>query len=69
MSRFSLHKRQVEIPLQGMEFVCFSTRGGLWSLRAVNLFMPPLNKLCLNSIPRRGIYRNMQLVFEQLLNY
>ncbi len=50
MSRFSLHKRHVEIPLRGMEFVCFSTRGGLWGLRIVNLFMPPLNKLCLNSI-------------------
>ena len=34
-----------------MEFVCFSLCGGLWSLRAVNLFMPPLDKLCLNSIP------------------
>ena len=28
--------------------------GGLWGLRMVNLFMPPLNKLCLNSIPRQG---------------
>ena len=63
MIRFSLHNRQVEIPLQGMEFVCFSTRGGLWGLRIVNLFMPPPNKLCLNSIPCKGIYRknrNMQ---------
>jgi hypothetical protein len=70
MIRFSLHNRQVEIPLQGMEFVCFSTRGGLWGLRIVNLFMPPPNKLCLNSIDFvessiscKGIYRknrNMQ---------
>jgi len=55
MSRFSLHKKQVEIPLQGMEFVCFSSRGGLWGIRMVNLFMPPLNKFSLNSMPRRGI--------------
>ena len=67
MSKYCLQNQHDEIPLWGMELVCFSTCGGLWSLRAVNLFMPPLNKLCLNSIPRRGIYRNMQLVFEQLL--
>jgi len=61
MRKFSLHKRQVEIPLQGMEFVCFSTRGGLWDLLIVNLFMPPHNKLCLNSIPHQGnLLKNMQ---------
>ena len=54
MSVFGLHKRLVEIPLQGMEFVCFSTHGGLCGLRMVNLFMPPLNKLCINSIPCQG---------------
>jgi hypothetical protein len=57
MSKFSLYNLYVEIPLQGMEFARFSICGGLWDLRAVNLFTQPLNKLCLNSIPRRGIYR------------
>jgi hypothetical protein len=56
MSKFSLHNRQVEIPLQGMEPARFFTCGGLWSLRIVNLFMPPPNKLYLNSIPCKGIY-------------
>ena len=54
MSKFGLHNQHVEIPLQGMEFVRFSICGGLWSLRTVNLFMPPLNKLCLDSIPQQG---------------
>jgi len=56
MSKYSLHNRQVEIPLQGMEFVRISTYGGLWNLHAVNLFLPPLNKLYYNSIPFKGIY-------------
>ena len=56
MSKFSLHNQLVEIPFQGMEFVRFSTCGGQWGLQTVNLFMPPLTKLCPNSIPRRGIY-------------
>ena len=34
-----------------MEPVCFSICGGLWNLRAVNMFMPPLDKLSLNAIP------------------
>jgi hypothetical protein len=63
MSKFSLHNQLVEIPLRGMEFIRFSTCGGLWSLRTLNLLLPPLNKLCLNSIPRRGIYC-MQFNFE-----
>ena len=57
MSKFSLQNQFVEIPFQGMEFVHFFTCGGLWSSRTINMFLPPLYKLCLNSIPRRGIYR------------
>ena len=41
--------------LAGMELVHSSICGGYWSLRAVNLFMPPLDKLCLNSIPERNL--------------
>ena len=67
MSKYSLHNGQVEIPLQGMEFVRFSTCGGLWGLRTINLFVPPLNKLCFNSIPCKGIsYNYMQFNLEKL---
>ena len=45
MSKYSLHNGQVKIPLQGMEFVRFSTCGGLLGLQTINLFIPPLNKL------------------------
>ena len=65
MSKFSLHNRQVEIPLQGMEPARFFTCGGLWSLRIVNLFMPPLNNYDLTPFPARGIYC-IQFNFEQL---
>jgi len=51
-----------------MEFICFSTRGGLWGLRMVNLFMPPLNKPCLNSIPCKGIYRKTVIICSLILN-
>ena len=63
MSVISLHNQLVEIPLQGMEFVRFFTCGGLWSLRIVNLFMPPLNNYDLTPFPARGIYY-MQFNFE-----
>ena len=63
MIRFSLHNRQVEIPLQGMEFIRYSTRGGLWSLLTVNLFMPPHNKQYLNSIPEGNLMEKQQLTF------
>ena len=53
MSKFSVHNRDVEIPLQGMEFVRFSTCGGLWGLRKVNLSMPPLNNYDLAPFPVR----------------
>ena len=46
-----------------MEFVSFFTRGGLWNLQAVNLFMPPLNNYDLTPFPVRGIY-GMQFSFE-----
>ena len=61
MSKFSLHNQFVEIPFQGMEFVHFSTCGGLWILWIVNLFMPPLNNYDFTPLtssilrfPRRG---------------
>ena len=63
MSKFSLHNQFVEIPFQGMEFVHFSTCSGLWSLRIINLFMPPLNNYDLTPFPVRGIYY-LQCNFE-----
>jgi len=51
MGKFSLHNCLVEIPLRGMEFVRFSTCGGLWSLRIVYMFMPPLNKYTSTPFP------------------
>ena len=69
MSMISLHKRRVEIPLQGMEFVSYSMCGGYWNLLIVNLFMPPLNILCFDSIPRRGNYRNITLILSTYLSF
>ena len=58
---FSLHERLVEIPLQGMGTVRFSICSE-WGLQALNLFTPPLNKLCFNAIPRRGILIPIQIL-------
>ena len=68
MSKFSLHKRQVEIPLRGMEFVCFSICGGLWSLRIINLFMPPLNNYDLAPFPEGESLFNFERYLSLQLN-
>ena len=52
---FGLHNLHIEIPFGNgvrMIYIC----GGLTDLQTFKLFLPPLNRLCLNSIPRRGIF-------------
>jgi len=54
MSKISLHKRQVEIPLWGMElghnFLC----GGMNKLTIRKSHKPPHIEKRMNSIPRQG---------------
>jgi hypothetical protein len=66
MSEFSLHNQFVEIPCQGMEFVHFYTCGGLWSLRIVNLFMPPLYNYNLTPFPQGNLLYDKLIVSKTI---
>lgn len=50
MSKFGLHNQHVEIPFREWSLMFFLHVVGLWSLLTDDLFMPPLNDLCINSI-------------------
>ena len=54
MSKFSLHKRQVKIPLRGMELSHNLISGGMNKLTIRKPHKPPYVEKRMNSIPRQG---------------